>query len=650
MGRTSCFRIATLAVTAALLISAEISGLASGPHRFEASRSQPSIKVGQNVQVSIARSSDPHFETLIAADPSHANRLAVCSMIWPTSSESNEVVTYVSFDRGLTWKPSLFSDKADYRSWDPACTYGSDGSLFVLWANLSRGNSAYDLLTRSPDGGQTWEAPSQLAHIERSYIAIDKAGGASDGWIYLHGTGTTCVTGSHCTNLRPNLNYVPNATSLRFSQDGGRTFLTQLVPTDVGHFMLGYGAGPGTVLSDGTFIAPIGEWKTPNEGNDIPPAKNLPNVILKVMRVIEGRRNWPLTVDVVPVGEIFMSLQRNGSAIAYLTADASNGPFRDRVYLSWPDTRSGHFQIMFAVSTDKGRTWSRPRVLDEHASDQCRNRAPDDIHGPIAVNPQGVVGVMWFDRCDHPDNLGWTVRMRASLDGGETFLPSVDISSVPYDPDKTEPIPLFENNRAFFEAAGDVTTKLGVHEFQFSGGDTVGLVSDAAGAFHPVWIGNETGVPQLWTATVTVDGDVTKNGLKDLAGLRDISHDVKLAYTNRFFFRKTGILDVELRVENVGTHALKGPLKIRVLRLTSKLGRVGIVNADEEGNTEGAVWDITLPQRGLLPHEKTSAKHLRFHIDASRGSPPPNDLEFVTSVLEFDTQVLASAVPESPEL
>jgi hypothetical protein len=36
------------------------------------------------------------------------------------------------------------------------------------------------------------------------------------------------------------------------------------------------------------------------------------------------------------------------------------------------------------------------------------------------------------------------------------------------------------------------------------GGDTAGLAADAAGAFRAVWVDNRTGVPQVWTASVTV--------------------------------------------------------------------------------------------------------------------------------------------------
>ena len=45
-------------------------------------------------------------------------------------------------------------------------------------------------------------------------------------------------------------------------------------------------------------------------------------------------------------------------------------------------------------------------------------------------------------------------------------------------------------------------------ETRLNGGDTAGLGADASGVFHPVWIDNHTGVPQVWTASVAVRGTV----------------------------------------------------------------------------------------------------------------------------------------------
>jgi hypothetical protein len=89
------------------------------------------------------------------------------------------------------------------------------------------------------------------------------------------------------------------------------------------------------------------------------------------------------------------------------------------------------------------------------------------------------VGVCWYDRRDNPDNLGYYVRFRASVDGGRTWLPSVRVSTAA-------------------QVSSEDTRK--------NSGDTAGLAADADGVFHPVWIDNRTGIPQMWTATVKVRG------------------------------------------------------------------------------------------------------------------------------------------------
>src|SRR5690606_6135465 len=97
-----------------------------------------------------------------------------------------------------------------------------------------------------------------------------------------------------------------------------------------------------------------------------------------------------------------------------------------------------------------------------------------------------VVGLLWYDRRDNPDNLSYYPRFSASLDGGDTWLPSVRLSTHPY-------------------AAGPASQK---SAFTGNGGDTAGLAVGADGAFHPVWVDDRTGVPQAWTAVVRVEGAV----------------------------------------------------------------------------------------------------------------------------------------------
>jgi hypothetical protein len=106
----------------------------------------------------------------------------------------------------------------------------------------------------------------------------------------------------------------------------------------------------------------------------------------------------------------------------------------------------------------------------------------DDFVPTLEVNRDGIVGLLWYDRRDNPDNRGYYARFTASRDGGVTWLPSVRVSASPF-------------------VAGAVAAK---SAFAANGGDTAGLTATADGVFHPVWIDDRTGVPQVYTATVTV--------------------------------------------------------------------------------------------------------------------------------------------------
>ncbi len=605
-----------------------------------------SITVGPNVQVSKGLASDPHFEMQMAADPFNAERLIACSMVWPGEASWTEVATYASLDGGRSWTNTLRTrGEARHDSWDPTCTYGPGGLVYTFSQNIDAKDKSFDRIDRSTDGGLTWNTPIRTKHAERSFVTVDTTNGPRSGWIYIQGAGSVCIPGVRCAN--------PQAYYFQYSADGGRTFQSQLVPVADGNYPIGF--GPGVVLSDGTYVAPMGEWKssTPLYQGGVLTGRVPVNVInhdgrwasaaLNVFRAKFDKSNWPLSVEVSPVGDWFLDRGWNRSMMAIMAADSSPGPFKDRIYLVWPDVGSGRSQILLSYSSDQGKTWSKPRVIDDNRTWAGNPSGPDDIHGQVAVNPQGVVGVSWYDRRDNPDNLGWTVRFRASFDGGETFTPSVKVSEVPYLPEKTDPMPLSVMGRRWKES--NESSLLGVHSFSFSGGHTAGLAAAADGTFHPLWVGNSTGVPQLWTATVTVKGTTQKNGSPEFAKFADVSGKVKIYFSNRRLFRSSRIVEADVEVENLSEDTLHKPLKLRILDLSSGLGVAEIINADEGGKAEGAVFDLTslLDSGQLKPHAITKPKRIRIQmteLDALRPFGP----NAVFGLADFTSRVLAGKV------
>ena len=99
-----------------------------------------------------------------------------------------------------------------------------------------------------------------------------------------------------------------------------------------------------------------------------------------------------------------------------ITADAGpTSPFRDNVYAAWTKfTPSNADQILFARSTDGGRTFSNPAPI----SPGYNNVVTGGRQGAnVKTGTDGTVFVVWLDTVDRQA----VQRMSISRDGGQTF-------------------------------------------------------------------------------------------------------------------------------------------------------------------------------------------------------------------------------------
>jgi hypothetical protein len=239
-----------------------------------------------------------------------------------------------------------------------------------------------------------------------------------------------------------------------------------------------FAVGTGVIGNDGTFFALVAELDNSKQNKSYrTDAASAPseNAVLNVFVSYDGGKTLGLAGK---IGDTYYDWRVPQLSMPALAVDRSRGPFRDRLYAVWPDARYDHrTQILFSSSKDRGRTWSPPTVVGDDAKEHGANDRANNFMPVVAVNRSGVVGVSWYDRRDNPDNLGYYVRFAASVDGGKTWLPSARVST-----------------------AAHVTTD----DPKKNSGDTAGLAADADGLFHPVWIDNRTGIPQMWTTTVNV--------------------------------------------------------------------------------------------------------------------------------------------------
>jgi hypothetical protein len=597
----------------------------------EASAQQ--ITVGPNVQISAARPRDAHSEPVIATDPNRAERLIAASHIAFRDTVGTKSIAYVSFDTGRTWQLSLERRDSTITA-DAAMAYGVDGS--ALFATLARWG-----MYRSRDGGKTWDPPSKTPPAygwDREYLITDFTKGKYHGRIYMNATvSVPWVSDSSGPGFGGAQK--ENAVGLFVSTDSGKTYgnpIVRLAPRPEGIL----GMSESVVLSDGTLMTLYGHRKpTANAaggqargGLAARTPMTAANYWLDVITSTDGGESWNTATH---IADYWMNRPRSeGAVIPDIAVDPGSRLFKDRIYVVWSDFRSGRLEVMLSYSSDKGKTWSREQIIndDRPAKDPLLN-GPDNVTPVVAVNKDGVVAVAWYDRRDFEDNISWNIRMRASLDGGETWGPSAKITDKPSVFGGATETWLAQGGGGgggrgrggggadSARSGGPVVSlagRLSYANFTFVPGHNGAFAADAAGGFHPAWIDYRNGNAQLWTTTVHVSGVVAVNGGGDLAELANLSGRVNLETIATSYDRQTNRLTFRTVLRNPSkTDTVRGPIKARVLTLTSENARtIEIANPDNQMKGVGAVWDFTSMLRDgmLLPESVSKPKELVFQL------------------------------------
>jgi hypothetical protein len=630
----------------ALLCVAASAALAGSAAAQSVHRQKIQITAGPTVHVSAAVPNLPHYESLSVGDPDHAGRLISCVSVIPGIVERySDQNCYVSSDSGKTWDPSLKITQG-WMNADPTAAYGLNDDVYVVVLAADSFNMVKNpdpdmpsrhtetAIYKSTDGGRTWNKSSSFEFIDREFIVVDKTNGKYSGRVYVVGQGgVKGISGGG-----------PSSIDMWRSSDGGKTFKGPIV----GSYPEGgdiFGVGTGAVLSDGTFVVLFGHSK-PGRSQILEQEPRLgPNVELSVISSKDGGETFSPAHKVADI-----KLDRphsEGSILNQMAADPGSKAFKDRLYAVFPAIVSDRVQIQCAYSADKGKTWSNPVVVNDDRSPEKGDKGPDHLLPAVGVNKDGVVLVAWYDRREAKDNLGWRIRAAASLDGGETFSASVPITS--FVNSYTQNTPWDIQALGFNDESHSlVSVGLSVHGFFISSGHTSGLAVDADGTFHPTWIDNHAGVPQLWTASLKVDGTAVKNGAPDLSDLKDISKSVSLELSKPSFDRAHATLTMQARLKNISKDKVEGPVKVRVLTLESQLGVAEITNADNGQNGTGAVWDFSSTLSGPLESMKLGApKTLTFRVTEVRQLSAGKD--FKGGILNMETKVFGKIQKEKKD-
>ena len=563
-------------------------GVCGGTH------AQGKIIVGTNVQVSKANESFRHQELLACADFHHSERLIVGSIVDYMDKFNPWTVAYVSFDGGKSWAIGVQNRPPDDNwSEDPACAYGPDGSAYfvALSGNYSLGGLDHTDFYQSPDGGKKWLPPSTVyGAFDRPYVTVDSTGGKYNDRIYVAHNGLDGI-------------------ALQRSLDEGKHFLGPVLAPNLEDQQIARAsellANPGNtvVLSTGTVVSLVFKTSTAND-------RGFGRGILNVVRSSDGGEHYK---DDVKIADYTFHFDRLHFplTIPNIAVDSGSSFFKDRLYAVWQDTLEGDSHLparerttvsersLISYSSDGGQTWAKPKRINNVAN-AIGVEGAAEFQTTVAVNKDGVVGVMWYEGFETDTSQGYTVRFAASLDGGVTWTPNVKVSEAPC---------VFPANATLpMTGSMDHTTSrpwsfTWWSPISLSSGETAGLVADATGVFHAFWVDNRTGLTQVWTAPITVPGLVYRNGSEELADLDDLSDNLSLTITHSAFDPHSGKFSANLSLKNVSGHTIYGPLKMRILDLGSAVGTPEVLNSENVRPSEGAILNLSeyLQRNALKP-------------------------------------------------
>lgn len=535
------------------------------------------ILVGPDVLVS--RDSDyPHVEMTIAAHPSDPRKLVAGSMVL---GDGLGTVIYSSADGGATWSPDFPPGRIASEA-DPQVAYTPRGTaLFVDLPLLQRTPEGKPYLPlsfyRSEEGGRAWQTPillgdpSQGGHDYPVMATDPRSGRIYIGSIYRDSAG------------------------LFRSDDDGRTFTgpREMIRAAEGQ-ETNYGTAGLAALSDGALVHFYVEY----------PLGQGPDIVKDCMAWVAVSRDGGDTFGKpVAVGKQVrvprrLEQERRGHLLtaALMAVDASTGPYRDRLYIAWVDFRTGLPQAMLTWSADRGETWSEPRPV--------AGPLPEGAHSfqvALAVNKDGVLGLSWLDTRNHPGTENYDAYFSASLDGGETLLPPVRLSSETSNPlgaGNLHPSPgSWPDHQRTIRLS--LTNALSRYPH---GGDYADLAAGADGAFHPIWPDARTGTFQAWTARVAVERGPAApkaSGTASPAPPVDLKEHVELLIDPATYDVGTKELRLPVRIRNRSGQPVRGPLQVRVKTFGSGMGELfkentpAILNAANGQTGAGAVFDYS---------------------------------------------------------
>ncbi len=413
---------------------------------------------------------------------------------------------FTSSDGGCTWTDGGILPGFDNEPLlsDVSFAFGTHDDAYVAVLNTDNKKESGVSVSTSHDGGKTFGPPVRSfedttgkVFSDKPWIGVDQTNGPTRGniyvvWSYDYESRPPGAVGACDFIAGP-----PCSQELGFarSTDGGKTFSPATQIEGSAPFCTNPWGGrpPGShrcdaVLGATPVIGPDGtiavafayvdlNQADPESGagsTDQHDGAAVPTKLL-VVTSHDGGLTWSTPTLIATVHDIPFQFSQERYRNATLPAFVSD-PRTGQLYIAWNDERNGDADIYLSTSTDRGQTWSAPvRVNDDPVGDHANQFQPQ-----LAVAPDGVVSVSFFDTRNDPAHKLIDVYLAQSVDHGKSFLPNVRVTTQNWNPAVNAPV-----------VSGNVTFI----------GDYQGVSADDH-FVHPFWNDTRTGDQEIFTAAI----------------------------------------------------------------------------------------------------------------------------------------------------
>lgn len=561
----------------------------------EQAKSNFRIMVGPNILVS--RDGEvPHVELMISSNPKNPKNLVGAAITFTRPDGRTACKTYTSLDGGYTWIDSSFAEQIQYKEggFDPQVAYGLNGTAyFCALANFrdNKGNVQSALhFYRSEDGGISWKKKTDLgSSYDHQQLVVDHSYGRYAGRVYIG------------TQYRK----FPRDYTLGIfrSDDDGKTFVG---PVD-------FASGSGErvlscanvlILSDGSLFVPYLE-------SSFDPNRTTQAFWFVVSK--DGGVTFSSPKKILVQQYERLKARLKGSFVrpdgyAMFAVDKHSDNYKDHLYVVWSDVRFGKPRLLFSFSKDRGHSWIKPKLICPEVPEWASQYQP-----MIFVNGKSVLGIMWFDTRASIKNDRYHLYFTASLDGGESFLPAVQVSSAPSFPVSEinlTPSPLFgiHSDKSINIRTLSAYTRWG------NGGDYMGLTATADDIFHPFWADSRGKCFQIWTCQVVVKSEEDSKAQTDKkeSSRKEkviLNNKMDLVYDPIIYDPATQVAIFPVRLKNISKESLYGPFSVKIKTLyqevlkkyyeEEELANIipEILNASNREKGAGALFDYSATLR-----------------------------------------------------